>query len=147
MMAAMARMEPALSEGVRNVMRANGHKDTGPERLVRTALAKMGVSGFRMNYRRAKGRPDVAFPEERIAVFINGCFWHRCPKCSRGWPVHNAEYWREKLLENQRRDVRTRAALRAEGWKVITLWECDVRRNATRCALRVARAVGKRRLP
>ena len=103
--------------------------ETGPERAVRSALWAAGVRGWRKNYRVRYGpqQPaqsvvaDVAFPSRRLAVFIDGCFWHGCPSCYRS-PKSNAAYWRTKVELNQERDRRQSRALARAEWTIIRFW-------------------------
>lgn len=108
-------------------MRANRARDTGPERTLRRALRASGHPGYRLNWRGAPGRPDVAYPGRRVAVFVHGCFWHRCPRCQLALPRSNTAFWARKFELNRERDARTRDVLVARGWVVHEIWECDIR--------------------
>jgi DNA mismatch endonuclease (patch repair protein) len=112
---------------VRNVMRANRARDTGPERALRRALRAAGFPGYRLNWRGAPGRPDVTYPGRRVAIFVHGCFWHRCPRCQLGLPKSNQGFWANKFELNQARDARNRTELEGRGWIVHEVWECEVR--------------------
>jgi DNA mismatch endonuclease, patch repair protein len=106
-------------------MRANRRRDTKPELDVRSALHRSGLR-FRVDVPIAlpSGRtsPDILFPRHRVAVYIDGCFWHSCP--SHGTkPRGNAWYWTSKLRRNRERDERASKGLRAAGWRVIRRWE------------------------
>jgi len=89
----------------------------------------MGVRGYRKNWRKIKGTPDIAFPSKRIAIFINGCFWHRCPECDYQQPKSNKPFWREKFKKNTERDKRTETSLHEQGWATLTIWEHEVKKN------------------
>lgn len=110
-------------------------------------LRERGIVGWRRSYQ-IKGRPDFVFPRFQIAVFIDGCFWHKCPFCLDGHvPKQNREYWSEKLARNKRRDVRIARSLRADGWRVFRLRECTVsgrKRALVACLNALALAVGAR---
>ena len=114
-----------LNEGRSNNMRANRRADTKPEVALRSALHRLGKR-FRKDHRvRAAGvsvKPDVVFTRARVAVFVDGCFWHGCPDHGRR-PAVNDWYWGPKLDRNRDRDVRVTAALETEGWTVVRLWE------------------------
>jgi DNA mismatch endonuclease (patch repair protein) len=107
------------------VARANKGVDTKPEIRLRSALHREGLR-FRKDYLLVDGsvrvKVDVAFPKARVAVFVDGCFWHGCPVHQR-LPLRNADYWVPKLEANERRDRRVDDALRAAGWHVVRLWE------------------------
>ncbi len=151
MVAARVRTPAASSEATRHVMQANRSKNTGPELLVRAALRKAGLTGYRLHWKKAPGRPDVCFPGRRVAIFVHGCFWHRCPHCSPSRPRTHREFWEEKFARNRARDERDVAQLLAAGWTVIVVWECQLRRaRATATMARVVagvRAARSTRLP
>ena len=92
------------------------------------------------------GVPDFYFPRLRLAIFVDGCFWHSCPKCGH-IPKANQDYWIEKLARNKRRDRLNRRTLRLQGISVLGLWECGLRDNPGSCLKRVLRALGRRREP
>jgi DNA mismatch endonuclease (patch repair protein) len=106
-------------------MRTNRHRDTAPERALRSKLHRTGLR-FRVNHPIAVAgrtvRPDIVFTRARLAVFIDGCFWHRCPNHATN-PTANAAYWSAKLTANVERDRRITVAMRSEGWTVLRLWE------------------------
>lgn len=115
------------SEVTTRVMRANKGKGTGPEMDVRRILREAGYPGYRLNWKGAPGHPDIAYPGRRVAIFVNGCFWHRCPKCDLQLPKSHTEFWREKFDRNVRRDREKTEALESMGWTVVTVWECELR--------------------
>lgn len=107
-------------------------KDTKPEMIVRKYLFSRGLR-FRVQVRKLPGNPDIVLPKYRTAVFVNGCFWHGHEGCRYfRLPKSNIQFWQEKISRNIARDCRNTAALQALGWRVITLWECDIRTAATR---------------
>lgn len=108
-------------------MRAVKGGKTSLEQRVRAELARRGVRGWCMNDKEVPGKPDFAFTASKVAVFVNGCFWHGCRKCRRPMPVANKEYWAEKIARNVRRDARIRAKLRRRGWTVVSIWEHEIR--------------------
>jgi DNA mismatch endonuclease (patch repair protein) len=119
-------------------MRAIRSKDTVPELVVRRLVHGMGYR-YRLHRNDLAGHPDLVFPSKRKVVFVNGCFWHG-HGCRRGdvQPKTNASYWRAKIARNVQRDARSEAALRASGWDVLTIWECETKprnRNALADAL------------
>jgi DNA mismatch endonuclease (patch repair protein) len=94
---------------------------TTPEMRLRRELHRRGMR-FRVNYRELPGRPDIAFTRVRLAVFVDGCFWHMCPLHST-MPKNNAEWWRRKLVRNVERDREKDASLVLLGWRVLHVWE------------------------
>jgi DNA mismatch endonuclease, patch repair protein len=118
---------PPSSPAVRNVMRANRARDTGPERTLRSALREAGLGGYRLNWRKAPGRPDIAYPGRKVAIFVHGCYWHHCPRCYPNLPKSNPEFWARKFELNRERDARKRSDLEAAGWQVVEAYECDIR--------------------
>lgn len=109
------------------VMRRVKGRDTAPELAVRRILRAAGV-GYRLGGQGLAGRPDLVMKGRRVAVFVHGCFWHGhdCPRGARK-PKANADYWSAKIDRNRARDVAARAALEAEGWRVVTVWECGMK--------------------
>ncbi|MGB6131421.1 MAG: very short patch repair endonuclease [Acidobacteriaceae bacterium] len=101
--------------------------NTKPEMRVRSALHAMGFR-FRLHRKDLPGRPDIVLPKHQTAIFVHGCFWH-CHRCKYGSvvPATRAEFWAAKRGGNVARDRRNAAALRRQGWRVIVLWECEVR--------------------
>ena len=124
-------LEPA-SEAISRSMRSNKAKDTKPEITVRKMLWAAGFRGYRLHRKDIPGKPDIAFIGKKVAIFVNGCFWHRCPHCKLGLPKHNRKFWLAKFNRNQERDRENLTKLRKLGWKVITLWECRLRKAPER---------------
>ncbi len=118
-----------VSEATRHVMQANKSKDTKPELKVRAALREAGLPGYRLHWKAAVGKPDICFPGRKIAIFVNGCFWHRCPYCALPDPKSNVEFWNAKFARNRARDKRDQAQLVAEGWTVLVVWECRLKKG------------------
>ena len=101
--------------------------DTKTERLVRSMLHRMGYR-FTLRNRKLPGSPDIVLPRYRTAVFVHGCFWHRHPGCSKATtPATRAEFWQQKFAANVARDARAVRELDELGWRVITVWECELR--------------------
>ena len=124
-------------------MRANRRRNTGPELALRAALRKAGLLGYRVDLKGVPGRPDIAFTKHKLAIFVHGCFWHRCPTCKLALPKTNRAFWRRKFQANQERDERKRLGLDALGWDVLELWECEIERDLARCVARVERAIAR----
>ena len=119
---------PASNEAVRKSMKGNKRSNTKPELLVRARLRAAGLPGYRLQWK-VPGHPDVAWPGKRVALFVNGCFWHRCPHCKPSMPKSNVEYWVVKFERNVERDERSRAALEELGWTVHVIWECQLKKK------------------
>ncbi|MFD9941446.1 very short patch repair endonuclease [Nonomuraea sp. NPDC059023] len=114
-----------LNEGRSRNMQANRRSGTKPEVALRSALHRMGFryrKDFRLDLGELKVRPDIVFTAKRIAVFVDGCFWHVCPEHGR-LPTTNEWYWTPKLRRNMERDERVNSALETAGWRVVRLWE------------------------
>ena len=99
-------------------------KDTVPEMTLRRALWARGLR-YRLHYR-ITGRPDIVFPGQKTAIFIDGCFWHGCP-AHRTHPKNNADFWRTKIENNIARDADVTKILEAEGWTVLRFWEHQIK--------------------
>jgi DNA mismatch endonuclease (patch repair protein) len=112
-----------------HAMRQVRSRNTTPELTVRQILRELGFRGYRVHRRDLPGNPDVVWLGKRRALFVHGCFWHghRC-KRGRRMPATNRAYWSAKILRNRARDAKARAALRKNGWDVIVIWECELRR-------------------
>ena len=132
-----------VDERVSALMSRIRSKDTGPEKVLRHLLSQAGVRGYRLNYKKAPGKPDIAFVGKMVAVFIHGCFWHGCPYCKPRRPRSNKGFWNEKLDRNAARDERKVRALRAQGWRVVTVWECRLRKFPASAVRRVERALAQ----
>jgi|SRR3972149_1237664 len=117
------------NEAVSRVMSANKEKDTAPELTLRKALWAMGIRGYRKNWKFVPGRPDMAFPSKKLAVFVHGCYWHRCPACKLPIPKNNSDFWRVKFRANKLRDKRKIKELQKIGWRTMVIWECEIKRD------------------
>ena len=104
-------------------------KDTKPEEIVRKYLFSMGLR-YRKNASELPGKPDIVFPKYKACVFVNGCFWHKHDGCKYFvWPKSNVEFWKEKITKNVERDEKSRALLQDAGWRVIVVWECELKKE------------------
>ena len=119
-------------------IRARGNKDT--ELALAKLLKRHHITGWQRN-QTVFGKPDFVFRLERLALFVDGCFWHGCLKHSRP-PQSNVTYWRKKMLRNKTRDRAVSRNLRKNGWRVLRIWEHELaRKNETRLARRIQRAL------
>ena len=102
-------------------------KDTKPEELVRKFLFSQGFR-YRKNDARLPGKPDIVLPKYKTVIFVNGCFWHKHEGCKYFvWPKNNAVFWKEKIMGNVVRDQENYKRLCALGWRIITIWECELK--------------------
>lgn len=111
---------------IMSAVRSRGNRST--EAVFVSLLRKHKITGWRRHYP-VKGTPDFVFPKEKIAIFIDGCFWHKCPRCYRR-PKSNRKYWDQKVEDNWRRDTNTRRKLRNGGWCVIRIWEHELKNDS-----------------
>ena len=120
----------ASSDAVRKSMQGNKRRDTKPEIVVRKMLREMGYRGYRLDWKKAHGHPDIAFPGRKIAIYVMGCFWHQHEGCKyASTPRQHSEYWQAKFQRNKERDAEVRAAMKADGWQVVEIWECELRKD------------------
>lgn len=134
-------VSPERSERMRAV-RGRGNKTT--EARLRAAIVRAGLADWCIAPSNLTGRPDFFFPRSRLAVFVDGCFWHGCSRCGH-LPRKNAEFWRIKIKRNKQRDHATSLALRADGVQVIRLWEHELASDLSACVGRIMLALGARR--
>lgn len=128
---AAAELVPPTA-GRRRNMQANRRRDTGPERALRSLLHAAGYRyrvDLRISTKDGSARPDVVFTRRKVAVFVDGCFWHSCPVHGRP-PTTNTTYWSPKLERNRQRDIRNTALLEQEGWIVVRVWEHEAPADA-----------------
>ena len=124
----MPKLADSLSKEKRswNMSQIHG-KDTSIEVKVRKYLFHSGFR-YHKNYSKLPGKPDIVLPKYRCVVFIHGCFWHRHPGCKYATtPSTNAEYWTKKFSRNIENDNKHSQELTSQGWKVLIVWECDIR--------------------
>lgn len=132
----------ASTPGSRASMQSNRGRDTAPELAVRRRLHALGLR-YRVSIRPIKNvrrTADIVFPRARVAVFIDGCFWHGCAEHYQA-PARNAEFWLAKRIRNQQRDAETDRLLEAHGWRPLRIWEHEVRADPDAVAARIAGAV------
>ena len=111
-----------------NMSRIKG-KNTKPEEIVRKYLFSKGFR-YRKNDKRLPGTPDIVLPKYKTVIFVNGCFWHGHKECKYFvYPENNAGFWRNKIETNIERDRRKSLELEQQGWKVIVVWECQLKKN------------------
>ena len=119
----MDTVSPEARSRVMAKVRSTRNRST--EWRVRAALMRAGVRGWALNAEDVPGRPDFSFPAQKVAVFLDGCFWHGCRKCQR-IPASNTEYWNAKISRNCLRDRKVSAILRSRDWRVLRIWEHEI---------------------
>lgn len=124
-----------------NMSRIRG-RDTKTEIAMRKLLYTKGLRRYRVNFK-LPGKPDIVFTKYKIAVFIDGCFWHKCPKCFIE-PETNKDFWMNKINSNVERDAETNDILTKRGWKVIRFWEHEINKNINKCYLDLYKELKKR---
>jgi len=134
---------PARSANMRAI-RSRGNRTT--ELKFRALIVGSGIRGWKMHVPTLPGCPDFFFSNERIAVFVDGCFWHGCPKCGHT-PKSNRRYWSKKLARNKQRDAQIRYKLGLSRIKVLRFWECELRDESNSCLKRLLGSLGIRRAP
>jgi len=120
-------MDTLTAERRSELMRGIRRKNTSPELVVRKLCRELGFSGYRLHKKSLPGCPDIAWGRKKVAIFVNGCFWHRhhCRK-NRAVPESNSQFWANKFKRNRLRDAASIKSLRAMGWKVCVIWECEL---------------------
>lgn len=131
---AVGRPPKSSSHGVSKSMKANRSSGTKPEIVLSMLLRKM----IRKND--LPGSPDFVYPRKKVAVFLHGCFWHRCPRCNFRLPKTNREFWARKFERNVERDRLVRTELEAMGWRVVEIWEHELKVNPSEARSRVRAA-------
>jgi DNA mismatch endonuclease (patch repair protein) len=124
-------------------LRARKTQDTAPEIALRRAVHAMGLR-FRLHVSvLPRCTPDFVLPRWRVAVFVDGCYWHGCPEHSpREFKGPNAKRWKEKIDTNRARDRRNNAELAAAGWRIVRIWECEIKQNVDAAADRIKSTTG-----
>jgi len=118
-----------VSETTSRIMSSIKAKNTKPELVLRKLLCKSGLKGYKLHWGRVPGRPDICYPSKKLAIFVNGCYWHRCPHCKPSMPKTHINFWQTKFRRNILRDRRKTGELTKLGWKVFVCWECKLKNN------------------
>lgn len=133
------RFTPEVRSRVMSSVRG---KDTGPEMAIRRLLHAAGYR-YRLHPRTVPGQPDLAFMTKKVAIFIDGCFWHGCPR-HYSQPASNVSFWNRKLQSNVNRRAKVLQELRKQGWRAIQIWECRLARNPLAVLERIRRVMARR---
>lgn len=123
------------SVSISRSMRSNRSSGTKPELLLSKMLRKKILSN---NF---PGRPDFVYLKKKIAIFVHGCFWHRCPQCNFNLPKRNRDFWARKFTRNMERDLLVKGELEHIGWKIIEIWEHELKKNPKEVAKRIIKFV------
>src|ERR1019366_2504407 len=137
-MIAMDNTTPEVRSAVMSRIRS---RNTKPELIVRKALHAAGLR-YRLHRKDLLGHPDIVFPSRRVAVFVDGCFWHQHGCRLSHIPASRQEYWVPKLARNRQRDEMNRQSLSQSGWRVLSVWECEAR-DSVRLETLVAEVLNK----
>jgi DNA mismatch endonuclease, patch repair protein len=121
-------MRDAMSHAARSLLmsKVRGRGNRSTEARVQGALVSRGLRGWVKHPAQVPGRPDFYFPRRRLALFVDGCFWHGCPRCARAVPRSRTTFWRNKLRANKNRDRRVGKLLRQQGYRVVRVWEHEL---------------------
>ena len=122
----MDRVDKQTRSAMMSKISSTGNAST--ERKLRAYLVSFGIRGWRMHLKDIPGKPDFVFLDWKIAVFIDGCFWHYCPICGH-LPKSNKSYWNAKIKRNRNRDMRISSELESSGWKVVRIWEHELKQK------------------
>lgn len=122
---------------VMSLIRGKGNKET--ENALLVLLRQNKITGWRRHLY-LPGKPDFAFPKQKVAVFVDGCFWHGCPKCYTR-PKTNRAFWDRKREDNMARDRRVTGQLRRQGWKVLRIWQHSLKKSPATCLNRIRRGI------
>jgi DNA mismatch endonuclease (patch repair protein) len=122
----------------RNMQAIRSTNNATTERKIRAHLSQLAIKGWRIRPSSVPGSPDFVFPSVKIALFVDGCFWHSCPRCGH-IPKSNVKYWKAKLTRNKIRDRRVNRELRSAGFTVIRYWECALKRDPRKCLNKLLR--------
>ena len=120
----------------KNMSRIRSRGNLSTEKRFRAYLVLSKISGWRLQGTLLPGCPDFIFPRQRIAVFVDGCFWHGCPKCGH-IPRSNRHYWSHKLTRNRKRDNKVSREIRKHGWDILRVWEHEIRQNPSHAISRL----------
>jgi DNA mismatch endonuclease (patch repair protein) len=129
--------DPRKRSMVMSLIRSKGNK--GTELALASLMRRARITGWRRHIQ-LPGKPDFTFREKRLTVFVDGCFWHKCPRCYRE-PKSRKDYWVEKIRRNQERDRKWNRVLRSKGWAVIRIWECELEKEPAKQLQRIVRAI------
>ncbi len=138
----MDTVSRAKRSKIMSAIKSTGTRST--ELRLRGWLISKGIRGWTTNGRGLPGAPDIVFPKKKLAIFVDGCFWHGCAHCTRNLrPQSNKKYWEKKIAGNMRRDQKQNRELKKHGWEIARIWEHDVRLMPKSCQTRMLRKIQK----
>jgi len=117
-------------------------KNTKPEILLRKKIFEEGLRGYRINFK-LPGKPDIVFTKNKIAIFVDGCFWHRCPKCFTK-PTTNRKFWKDKIKGNVKRDKKVNQLLTESGYTILRFWEHEIKSNLNNAYIVIKNTIKKK---
>lgn len=120
-------------------------RDTKPEIILRKLLFGDGYRGFRVKSD-LPGKPDIVYTKYRVAIFVDGCFWHKCPQCFQK-PATNAEFWEKKITGNVKRDEKINEQLNKDNWNVVRIWEHEIKNEPEKCIQKIIKTLKMRGYP
>jgi DNA mismatch endonuclease (patch repair protein) len=135
----------ATSEAISRSMKSNKSKGTLPELLLTKMVWDAGFRGYRKNDKRIPGKPDIFFPTIKLAILLNGCFWHSCHYCRPSLPKSNTEFWKDKFQKNKSRDSKQQIERKIAGIRSVIVWECQLKKYPYRTLARISKAVNEQR--
>lgn len=137
-------MPDKFSKKVRSKIMSKVQRNSKPEQFLRKALFKEGYRySLRHRFKELNFTPDITMVSRKLCIFVDGCFWHRCPKCYKE-PKSNKAYWIPKINRNVERDKEQNKYLKDRGWKVIRFWEHDIQKRLEWCVLKIKKTVNKK---
>lgn len=132
-----------IRSSIMRAVKSKGARST--EARLRAVLVSHGIRGWRMNADELPAKPDFVFEKQQLAIFVDGCFWHGCPKCYRR-PLSNQPYWDAKVARNIERDRRQRRMLRKLGWAIVQIWEHDFKVGSSAVLKKIDRTLKNKTL-
>ena len=138
----MDRVSEESRSRIMSCVRSHGNKTT--EARLRAYLVSCGIKGWKLRSQGIIGKPDFVFPKERVAVFVDGAFWHGAPGFKR-FPKSRTGYWKQKIERNKKRDIEVTNRLRSQGWSVLRFWDFDLKADPIAVIMIIKKKVGARK--
>jgi DNA mismatch endonuclease (patch repair protein) len=136
-------MVDTFSKKIRSKIMSKVQRNSKPEQVLRKALFRLGYRySLNPRFKELNFKPDIVMVSRKVCIFVDGCFWHRCPKCFKA-PKSNKKYWNAKIKRNIERDKEQNKFLKKNGWKVIRVWEHEIAHNLKLCINRIKNRIDK----